>query len=157
MDYLVDARRSFYEGHAKHQVAYRELLDADACATILDKKFEELNQQLADALVLANDENNDNENENNETTAVANLRKHISVIETQRQINYKDLRIRLDALNAKTKTRQHVSAWFSELKVVFVRDEMPWLVAMTKQCYAWAMAQKLCMLEFTYKLYVFAF
>lgn len=129
LDYVVDARRSFYESHAKHGAAYRDLLDADACAETLDQKFKELTSRLADAVSI--DSNN-----------VPSIRKDISDVEKQQMNNNEDMRVRLLNLEEKTKTRQHVAAWFSELKVVFLRDEMPWLVALGKQCYQWAMAQQ---------------
>lgn len=140
VEYVVDARRSFYEGHAKFQVAYRDLLDAYACAQTLEKKDEELKKRLADTLA-ANDGSNQTAT-NTTTTTVALLRNHIAAVELQRRNNNDDMRIRLDALNVRTKSRQHVAAWFSELKLVFLRDEMPRLVALTKQLYQVAMSQQ---------------
>ena len=61
---------------------------------------------------------------------------------SQRQSNNEDLRVRLEALRARTARRQYAAAWFSELKVLFLRDEMPWLVELGRQSYRWAMEQE---------------
>ena len=149
MDYVVDARRGFYEAHLKFQIAYRDLLDAYVCAETLDKKVEELRSQLADSLaVLARQENKSDKNDVESTAATVAaaaaqlLRNQIDTIQSQRRSNNEDMRVRLHTLRSRTQTRQNVSAWFSELKVLFLRDEMPWLVELAKQSYKWAMEQE---------------
>lgn len=129
IEYMVDARKSFYEGHHKCQVAYRDLLDAYACAEILDKKVEELRRQLAHTLTT-------------EGNGTATIRQHLCAIEIQRRSNNEDMRICIERLRAKTKNRQNVAVLFSDLKVVFLKNEMPWLVALGKQRYDWAMRQR---------------
>ena len=129
MDYVADARRSFYQGHHKFQDAHRALIDAHACAEILDGRFEDLRRQFTDTLA-------------NEGIRAATLRRQLCALEIQRRSNNEDLRICLEQLRAKTERRQHTAAWFSNLKYVFLRDEMPWLTALGKQCYDRAMGQQ---------------
>lgn len=126
MDYVADARRSFYQGHHKFQDAHRALLDAHACAEILDGRFEELRRQLADALA-------------NDGIGAATIRRQLCALEIQRRSNNEDMRVHLEKLRAKAERRQHTAVWFSNLKYVFLRDEMPWLTALGKQSYDWAM------------------
>ncbi|KAL9067606.1 MAG: hypothetical protein Q9161_006795 [Pseudevernia consocians] len=128
IEYMVDARGSFYVGHHKCQVAYRDLLDAYACAEILDRKVEELRRRLEHALTA-------------EGNGTATVRQHLCAIEIQRRSNNEDMRICLARLRAKTKNRQKIAALFSNLKFVFLKNEMPWLVALGKQRYDWAMRQ----------------
>lgn len=130
MDYMADARRSFYQGHHKFQDAYRALLDAHACAEILDSNFEELSRQLADTILA------------NEGNGAATIRRKLCALEIQRRSNNEDLRIRLENLRAKTERRQHTAVWFSNLKYVFLRDEMPWLTGLGKRNYEWAMGHR---------------
>lgn len=118
-------------GHHKFQVAYRDLLDAYACAEILDKKFAGLSRQLADTLT----------SESN-GVAVATIRRQLCTIEIQRRSNNEDMRICLDTLRVRTKNRQYIAAWYSNLKVLFLKDEMPGLMALGKQSYDWAMRQR---------------
>ncbi|CAF9919312.1 MAG: hypothetical protein ALECFALPRED_001120 [Alectoria fallacina] len=129
MDYMADARRSFYECHHKIQVAYRGLLDAYACAEILDAQFEHLRCQLADNIA-------DN------GAGVAGTHQQLCAIGIQRRRNNEDMRVRLEILRARTRNRQHVAAWYSDLKMLFLRDEMPWLVALGKQTYDWVVRQR---------------
>ncbi|CAD6566838.1 MAG: hypothetical protein ASARMPREDX12_008843 [Alectoria sarmentosa] len=131
MDYMADARRSFYECHHKFQVAYRGLLDAYACAQILDAEFEHLRRQLADNII-ADDHG----------AGVAGTHRQLGAIGVQRRQNNEDLRLGLENLGARTRNRQHVAAWYSDLKMLFLRDEMPWLVALGKQTYEWAVGQR---------------
>ena len=131
LDYVVDGRRSYYESHAKFHEAYRDLSDAYACAQILDKKAKELKAKLEDALAAVDG-----------SSKVAAARTQLDAVQTQRMQNNEDMRVRLEVLEQRTKTRQHVAAWFSALKVVFLRDEVPWLVALGKQCYQHAMEQQ---------------
>ncbi|KAF6230441.1 hypothetical protein HO133_004784 [Letharia lupina] len=128
MDYMADGRRSFYEAHHKSQVAYRDLLDAYACAETLDRTSEALRRQLAHTLA------GDDDNNNNDATA-ATLRHRLVTLETQRRATNEDMRLRLHVLRAKAKNRHHVAAWYSDLKVVFLRDEMPWLAALGRRSY----------------------
>ncbi|KAM0801492.1 hypothetical protein BDR22DRAFT_174462 [Usnea florida] len=129
MEYLADARRSFYVGHAKFQEAYRNLQDADACGDILDNKFEELKRELADALA----------KESSDAADVARIRKQLHATELQRRTNNESMRTRLETLQTRAKARQDTTAWFSNLKVVFLKDELPGLVALGKKSYEWAM------------------
>ena len=69
----------------------------------------------------------------NDDGGVAALQKRLCAIEIQRQSNEEDMRVRLEHLQTRTKLRSHISLWYSDLKVVFVRDEMPWLVELAKQ------------------------
>ena len=137
LDYVVDGRHSYYESHAKQQVAYRELSDANACAVILDMEIKNLKLKLEDALSAVEGEGNNDSN-----SKVAALRTRLDDLETQRVRNNEDVRVGTKLLELRTKMRQHVSAWFSDLKVIFLRDEVPWLVALGKKCYQHAMEQE---------------
>lgn len=141
MDYMVDARRSFYEGHHKFQAAYRDLLDAYACAEILDKKSEELRRHL-----VANKGNAvaSTQQQQQQQLLLQQLQhqKRLHAIEIQCRSNNDNMRLCLHHLRAKTKTRQDVAAWYSHLKMVFLEKEMPWLTALGKQCYDWAKRQR---------------
>ena len=130
LEYVVDARTSFYNGHHKVQVAYRELVDAYACAEAFDRRSEDLGRQLADTLA------------NEDGVEAAKIRRQLSSIEIQRQSNNQDMRIRLDTLRAQAKTRQTCAVWYSDLKVVFLKHVMPDLIALGKQSYDWAMGQR---------------
>lgn len=133
IEYMVDSRRSFYESHHKFQVAYRDLADAYACAETLDAKVEALRRQLADALVATAAGNNG---------LADDIQRQLLAIDIQRQGNNEEVRACLERLQAKTKNRQSVAVLFSDLKVVFVKNEMPWLIAFGKQAYAAAMRQR---------------
>lgn len=130
MDYLVDARRGFYDSHVKFAIAYRDLSDTTAAGDLLDKKADELKKRLADA-----------QGQHDEATA-ATVKRELDAVQAQRMANNEEMRIRLQALNERTRCRQHTAAWFSEFKTVFLRDEMPWLVELGKESYRSAMEQQ---------------
>lgn len=132
LEYTVDARRSFYEAHQKFQIAYRDLLDAYVCAELLDKKCEALKRQLADTLAVAASDG----------TAASSIRRQLSAIDIQRRSNNEDMRVCLQYTWARTKKRDHVALWYSNLKVLFLRDEMPLLLALGKQSYERAVRQR---------------
>lgn len=129
MEYLADARRSFYVGHAKFHEAYRNLLDADACGDVLEKEFENLERELAEALA----------NASTDATVIARIRTQLHATELQRRTNNEAMRTGLETLQTRAKARQDTTAWFSNLKVVFVKDELPALVSLGKKSYEWAM------------------
>lgn len=130
IEYIIDARRSFYEGHEKFQIAYRDLLDAYAYAEMLDGEVERLRCLLKDTITAtaaaAAATGNDDD-------GVATLQKRLDALEIQRRSNKEDMRTRLERLQTRTKLRSHISLWYSDLKFVFVRDEMPWLIELAKQ------------------------
>ncbi|CAF9936581.1 hypothetical protein IMSHALPRED_010819 [Imshaugia aleurites] len=130
-DYVADARKQFYTGHFKFLLAYRDLLDASACAALLDREAETLSRLLADALADARDK-----------VPVASTRERLRTVEMQRRRNNEDMRVRLARLDAKAKRRRYAAAWYSDLKVVFLRDEVPWLIAVGRQRHEEAVARR---------------
>ena len=126
IEYLIDARRSFYEAHSKHQTAYRDLADAEACATILDKAIDEASTELAERLA---------EDKDVESAYTKKRRQRIVDLKEQRVKNDVDLVVRMQEVERLNKTRQDVSLWFSNLKTIFLEDEMPWLTALAGELY----------------------
>ena len=90
---------------------------------MLDREIERLSSRALAARV-ANGDDDD---------GVAVLQKRRAAVEAQRKANDTDLIARLERVRSKTKLRSLISFWYSELKAVFVRDEMPWLVELGRQ------------------------
>ena len=91
---------------------------------MLDREVERLSSALA---VVGSDEVDDDDD------GVAALKERRAAVEAQRKANDTDLIARLERVRSKTKLRSLISFWYSELKTVFVRDEMPWLVELGRQ------------------------
>lgn len=73
----------------------------------------------------------------NDHQETAMLKNRLEAVEAQRISNNVDLQARLERVRSKTKLRSLISFWYSDLKVVFVRDEMPWLVELGKRRCEW--------------------
>lgn len=123
-DYLADARRTYYLGHEKFQRAFTELQVAAAYSEQLEQRYDALGI-IASVLV-------------GEPTAAKEKRKReLADIETKRMENNEELRQCLNKLEERRKARDDATTWFSKLKYDFLQGEIPALVEITRQVYAW--------------------
>ena len=79
----------------------------------------------------------DDDDDDDDDDGAATLRKRIEAVEAQRNANDVDLQARLERVRSRTRLRSLISFWYSDLKVVFVRDEMPWLIELGKRNCEW--------------------
>lgn len=120
-DYLIEARRYYYIGHAKFQEAFRELQDANAYGIILQKQAEQIDPIQATGA------------ENKTTTTAA---PQITPLERARRANNEELRHLLLTVRHCAQARDHATSWLSSLKWEFLQVEMPPLIRYAEDLHA---------------------
>lgn len=134
-DYLADARKTYYLGHSKFQVAYGELQDAAAYNKTLNALFDKLAAKATalDQTEAFEDAASESKNESERLA----LQAEMASVEINRRKNHEVLRQLLLEVDMRAKARDNATRWFSSLKWKFLQTEIPVLVDIAKQAYAY--------------------
>lgn len=144
-DYLAEGRRWYFIGLSKFQDAFMELQAASTHGKILAARFDELAQKLRGSISSAK---NPSALASNSASAldheqyINKLQCEMATIELARRRNNEDLRQILLLVERRAKARDKATAWFSSLKWKFLQTEVPALVDMVKQIYAYHMGKQ---------------
>ena len=110
-DYLADARGFYYRAHHDFEYIYRGLQDVYACGIILDKEKQKL--ELLGAAKAK-------ELDWNQTARIRNLEEKEQVLQN---------------LEERRKSRERCTAWFSNMKLDFLKIDMPRLLYVGKHVF----------------------
>ncbi|MCJ1464135.1 methylglyoxal reductase (NADPH-dependent) gre2 [Pseudocyphellaria aurata] len=114
-DYLIDARKSYYRSHSYFQAAFVCLQDAQAYGQLLEKKYLELEKSGSAAL------------------------KELESTEIALRRNYRTMYHCLGEVESRRKKRERTTTWFSKMKYIFIKTQMPRLIFIGKKTYQRAM------------------
>ena len=117
-DYLIDARKSYFQSHRLFTRAFNGLQDAYAYGLQLEHKKMKLEKSGSGKV------------------------KDLEIVASQIQKNYMDLNYRLGEALERQRRRQQLTAWFSTMKNDFIKSEMPRLSYVGKQIYRRNMHQE---------------
>ena len=137
-DYLAEARKWYFIGLSKFQDAFAQLQAANTYGKMLEEQFNSLSRELN--LFVANDTSSLSPSE--KTARIQTLSAQLATIEITRRNNNETLRHHLLTVEKKAKSRDYATAWLSSLKWKFLQTEMPGLVDLGKQIYAYQSGER---------------